>query len=235
MFGLAVLVVMVLYLSLLFWATKSGWRWGIKKKGWTGKKRYLGAMIGFLIVYLPVFWDWLPTVALHQYYCSKESGFWIYKTLNQWKDENPGVIENLERIPPRQYLTKTQHTFLGTRVDQYLLPNDLNLDAYYDGRNQLTFVIIKKNGNQEGYWLNQRFNWVSENIPSRILDNLTRHEEIIMDSKDNTEIARLVNYGSHGSKSGLDFWMFIKGCPNANNDASKFQDIVNQIKLATHE
>lgn len=59
---------------------RSKWRWGI------------GA---FLLVYLPIFWDWLPTVAVHQYYCAKESGFWVYKTLDQWKAENPGVMEGL--------------------------------------------------------------------------------------------------------------------------------------------
>lgn len=95
MFGLVVLIVMVLYLSLLAWATRRGWRWGIEKKGWTGKKRYLGAAIGFLVVYLPVFWDFIPTVAVHQYYCAKDAGFWVYKTLDQWKQENPGVMETL--------------------------------------------------------------------------------------------------------------------------------------------
>jgi len=59
---------------------RSKWRWGI------------GA---FLLVYLPVFWDWIPTVATHQYYCAKESGFWVYKTLDQWNAENPGVMETL--------------------------------------------------------------------------------------------------------------------------------------------
>jgi hypothetical protein len=98
MFGLVVLVVMALYFSLLVWVTKRGWRWGIEKKGWTGKRRYLGAAIGFLIVYLPVFWDWIPTVAVHQYYCATESGFWVYKTLEQWKQENPGVMEGLNQI-----------------------------------------------------------------------------------------------------------------------------------------
>lgn len=59
---------------------RSKWRWGV------------GA---FLIVYLPIFWDWIPTVAVHQYYCAKDAGFWVYKTLDQWKAENPGVMETL--------------------------------------------------------------------------------------------------------------------------------------------
>jgi hypothetical protein len=46
-------------------------------------------------VYLPVFWDWIPTVAMHQYYCATEAGFWVYKTPEQWKKENPGVMERL--------------------------------------------------------------------------------------------------------------------------------------------
>jgi hypothetical protein len=98
MFGLVVLVVMALYLALLVWATRYGWRWGIEKKGWAGKKRYIGAAIGFLIIYLPVFWDWIPTMAVHQYYCRTESGFWVYKTIDQWKKENPGVMDELHQI-----------------------------------------------------------------------------------------------------------------------------------------
>ncbi len=92
MFGLAVIVVGALYLVLLLWATASGWRLGVD---WRGKKPWLGAIIGFLIVFLPVFWDWIPTVVVHKYYCAKDSGFWVYKTLDQWKKENPGVAETL--------------------------------------------------------------------------------------------------------------------------------------------
>jgi hypothetical protein len=95
MFGLIVFGLLAIYFVVLVWATRQGWRWGIEKKGWTGRKRWLGAAIGFLIVYLPVFWDWIPTVAVHQFYCAKDSGFWVYKTLDQWKAENPGVMEGL--------------------------------------------------------------------------------------------------------------------------------------------
>ncbi len=95
MLGLVVLLLLLAYVALVIWATKRGWRWGVEQKGWTGRKRYRGAALGFLLVTLPVFWDWLPTVAMHQYYCATESGFWVYKTLDQWKAENPGVMETL--------------------------------------------------------------------------------------------------------------------------------------------
>ena len=48
-----------------------------------------------LVMYLIPFWDWIPTVAVHQYYCATEAGFWGYKTPEQWKKENPGVILTL--------------------------------------------------------------------------------------------------------------------------------------------
>jgi hypothetical protein len=59
---------------------KSLWRWG-------------GAAA--LVMYLLVFWDHIPTVVAHKYYCEKEAGFWVYKTVEQWKRENTGVIETL--------------------------------------------------------------------------------------------------------------------------------------------
>ena len=78
--GITFLVVVPLAVRYAAKHGRSKWRWGI------------GA---FLLVYLPIFWDWLPTVAVHQYYCAKDSGFWVYKTLDQWKAENPGVMEGL--------------------------------------------------------------------------------------------------------------------------------------------
>jgi hypothetical protein len=48
-----------------------------------------------LVMYLLVFWDHIPTLIAHKYYCEKEAGFWVYKTVDQWKAENPGVMETL--------------------------------------------------------------------------------------------------------------------------------------------
>ena len=55
----------------------------------------IAVALGFLAVYLPIFWDHIPTLVMHKYYCEKEAGFWVYKTLDQWKTENPGVMEVL--------------------------------------------------------------------------------------------------------------------------------------------
>jgi hypothetical protein len=63
-----------------------------KKNGKSAKRWGWGAAF---IMYSLVFWDWIPTVVTHQFYCAKDSGFWVYKTLDQWKVENSSVIEGL--------------------------------------------------------------------------------------------------------------------------------------------
>ena len=77
-----------------------------------------------LVMFLIPFWDWIPTVAVHQYYCSKDAGFWVYKTLDQWKVENSGVLETLvanEGTPPTRVGDDTNFTdtyFLNKRINK---------------------------------------------------------------------------------------------------------------------
>ncbi|MBN8764559.1 MAG: hypothetical protein BGP20_14160 [Thiobacillus sp. 63-78] len=91
MTGIVVIPAMLLYLLLALavvylsirYARKSGH--SAKRWGWSAA----------LVMYLIPFWDWLPTVATHQYYCAKDAGFWVYKTVDQWKAENPGIADGL--------------------------------------------------------------------------------------------------------------------------------------------
>lgn len=91
MTGLVIIPAMLLYLLIsvavvllaIRYARKSGR--SAKRWGW----------VAALVMYLIPFWDWLPTAATHQYYCAKDAGFWVYKTLDQWKAENLGVAERL--------------------------------------------------------------------------------------------------------------------------------------------
>jgi hypothetical protein len=76
-------------------------------------------------VYLPVFWDHIPTVVAHNYYCEKEAGFWVYKTVEQWKAENPGVAEMLvaNRGAPSRY---EPYDDGHGKTDTYLLNDRFN-------------------------------------------------------------------------------------------------------------
>lgn len=78
---------LLISIGVVAWAVSNA-----KKAGKSAKKWGWGAA---LVMCLIPFWDWIPTVTTHQYYCEKEAGFWVYKTLDQWKAENPGVMETL--------------------------------------------------------------------------------------------------------------------------------------------
>ena len=84
--GLYLLVSLGVVIAAMAYARKAGK--SPKRWGWSAA----------LVMYLIPFWDWIPTVAMHQYYCATEAGFWVYKTPEQWKKENPGVMETLHPI-----------------------------------------------------------------------------------------------------------------------------------------
>ncbi len=89
--GLVVIGAMILYLILAIVVVKLAIRYA-RKHGKSAKRWGLSAV---LIMYLIPFWDWIPTIAAHKYYCEKEAGFWVYETLDEWKIENLGVFETL--------------------------------------------------------------------------------------------------------------------------------------------
>lgn len=89
--GFVVLVALGLYLLISIGVVKGAVVYARK----SGKSAIRWGFGAALLMYLIPFWDWIPTVAMHRYYCATEAGFWIYKTPEQWKQENPGVMETL--------------------------------------------------------------------------------------------------------------------------------------------
>lgn len=87
-------------ISAVSWADKSGYRPGI-----TG-------LIAALVMYNLVFWDLIPVYAVHSYQCKVNAGFTVYKSLDEWKKENPHVAETLT---PNEN-AKWQHDGNITRV-----------------------------------------------------------------------------------------------------------------------
>lgn len=100
MIGLIVLGAALLYLVISVVVV----RWAIRYARTNGRSARRWGWGAALLMYLIPFWDWLPTVAVHQYYCSTEAGFWVYKTVDQWTAENPGVMETLVYKRPIPYL-----------------------------------------------------------------------------------------------------------------------------------
>ena len=94
---------------------KSPWRWG---------------GVAAVVMYLLVFWDHMPTVLVHKYYCEKESGFWAYKSIEKWTTENPEVMKTL--VPVKKGGV-SRNGDMRNYVDTYSL-------------NQRFNWVIKKNG-----------------------------------------------------------------------------------------
>ena len=88
--GLIVMPIIAAYLAggaLVAWLMQ---RWAKKR----GRSRWWGGAT-LLVIYGAVYWDMIPTYLVHGYYCVTEAGYTQYKTLAQWKRENPGVAETL--------------------------------------------------------------------------------------------------------------------------------------------
>jgi hypothetical protein len=63
-----------------------------RARGWSPWK---SGLLVAVLMYLALFWDQIPIHLAHKYYCSTEGGLTIYKTLEEWKKENPGIAETL--------------------------------------------------------------------------------------------------------------------------------------------
>ena len=64
-----------------------------KERNKTGREG--GAKAGGIIMYNLVFEDVIPVYTIHYYQCQQYAGFTLYKTLQQWKQENPGIAGTL--------------------------------------------------------------------------------------------------------------------------------------------
>ena len=135
MMGLAYLVFFAVYLLVSVAAVRGAIGYA-RKNGKSAKRWGWGAAF---VMYNIAFWDFIPTVAVHQYYCAKDSGFWVYKTIDQWKAENPGVMETLttQRVWRHDYANGGDVVHINQRFDLmyykkgeqfiYLWPDDRRL------------------------------------------------------------------------------------------------------------
>ncbi len=136
---LVYLIICVIVIALVVkWAKKRGRsqvRWGI------------GAAI---VMYHLVFWDFLPTLVVYKYYCATKAGFWVYKTPEQWKAENPGVAETLtwrEMSPDYKapgvtsgYQLNERIVYARKRAKRFILPVGITEYLIIDVKNSETLV-----------------------------------------------------------------------------------------------
>lgn len=130
--GFVIFMVMGIYLlislGVVIWAAT---------RAKDGKDAIRRGLLAALVMFLIPCWDWIPTVVAHKYYCEKEAGFWVYKTLEQWKVENPGVMEGLvtNKVWPHQRINGKDVAIINQRMRLvYAERNELFLHRWPDIR-----------------------------------------------------------------------------------------------------
>jgi len=205
MIGLIVFGAALLYLLLSIVVV----RWAIRYARDNGRSAKRWGWGAALVMYLIPFWDWLPTVATHQYYCAKDAGFWVYKTVDQWKAENPGVMEGLVDNSPSPYGPPSWPTevWRGKEV------------ASINQR----FGMSYKN----------RFTDPEE---SELFLHVWRWKSELIDKKTGEVLARRVNFstgnGHIGGEPELRFWLHSDGCIGSREDTITFGEFLKQFRGA---
>lgn len=113
MMGLVILGVLVVYLIVSIWVTKKAVSWAKANN----KKPWVWGGLAAFVMYNLVFWDLIPTLVMHKYYCDTQTGFWVYKTPEQWMRENPRMKEGVgsqEQITADRKVDKLENGFRET-------------------------------------------------------------------------------------------------------------------------
>lgn len=99
---IAILFFLGIYLLVSIGVIKAAMAWA----KWQERRRWLwGGLAGFLMYNL-IFWDWLPTMIAYKYYCDTQAGFTVFKTPEQWKNDNPNLTnESLKPLIENQKIS----------------------------------------------------------------------------------------------------------------------------------
>lgn len=185
-------------------------RWAIRYARDNGRSAKRWGWGAALVMYLIPFWDWLPTVATHQFYCAKESGFWVYKTPEQWKAENPGVMETL--------------------VENNRSPEGISPDWPTEDRPDMSIAHINQR-----FGMAYK-NHLSSQEESELFLHVWRWKNELLDKKTGEVLARRVNFsagnGYVGGEPPIKFWLQWEHCVNSKEQSNKFGEFLKQFKGA---
>ena len=197
--GLYLLIAIGVVMGATTYARNSGknvkrWKWG-----------------AVLIMYLIPCWDLIPTVVSHKFYCATEAGYWTYKSLEQWKMENPGVIETLIDNSPNKFPNWPHVVWRGKEIS---------------------------NINQRFGMLNK--NHLSNPTEGELFINVWRWQTELLDKETGEVLARQVkfttgNEGYIGNMHSLKFWLNSDGCASQKEYSLKFGEYLKNFRGRKNE
>ena len=194
MLGLVVLIFFWIYFFVSIWIIKKVAHWAKVSNG----KTWLWGGLAAFIMYNLVFWDWIPTLIAHKYYCSTQAGFWIYKTPEGWQKENPEMKEN---VSYKEQGSPNSKDYLGQEI---------------------------KYGWKTSFFLNKRTHIkIEETVISNVpLISLRRREETLFDARKKFILIKKITFetghssGAPRDLSDFKFWINFKPCNGENGNVS---------------
>lgn len=213
MFGLAILGFFMFYFIISVIVIVIAMKWARKRN----KSQDKAALIAIFIMYNLVFWDLIPVYAVRAYQCNVNAGFTVYKTVDEWKLENPGIAETLRPDDlPEQYLVETKN------YDKfYHLPNGDVLKAHFSDKEHANFsqAYYLRSDNVSRSWINPRF--AHETIWTKAWHIVTKIEQRIIDVKTKEVLADHIDFKSGNPPSQgwayLKFWLQNGQCGKKNS------------------
>lgn len=173
-----------------------------------GRKGWVWGGVAALFIYHLAFWDLIPKLVLHNYYCFTESGYSVYKTPKQWMQENPGVMEtlSLSHLPERFY--KGSSSRIHTLNRYYVLPDGTEITALY-AQNKVFAVGYRMPNGEMGDWLNERVE-LTDKYEKRPF-GINRYSQELIDYKTKRVLAKYVNFacGDKYSPTGVGTWLVL--------------------------
>lgn len=106
MLALVYVFFLLLYVAFSVVVVIAVGRWAAKR----GKVRWKWMTGAAAVMWLIVFWDWIPTVLLHRHLCNTWAGVTIYKTPEQWLAENKDKPR--EPLKDAKSLTQGNNSFV---------------------------------------------------------------------------------------------------------------------------
>lgn len=202
MLGLAVLFFIALYLLITWGVVRLAVRWARRH----GRRGWVWGGVAALAMYNLMFWDLIPTLLIHKYYCATEAGLWVYKAPEEWVKENPGVLETLSvgHLPEAYRIKSKMLPFGGS--EEYLLSDGTRLMASYgyDHRTKsivLNTVYVETPDHWSGIQLNERIRSLRKDTKGFPF-SIRRNDEKLIDVQSNAVLSSYITF-NWGNSSAL--------------------------------
>ena len=198
MLGLAVLLIVMAYAALMIWAVAFGRRRG-RRDGGSRRMAAAYAGLGFLVVYLPVFWNHIPVLLAHRSMCVKDAGFKSDVTPQQW------IAQNKEAIGKLTKESVLQQELASRRVDA---ADGYQREVYFGG-----LLAAEWRGT----------------VHRVLNVDIHKDERRIVDVGSGQTLATFVDYSSSGHPDNIRGWIFPDSCQQADSGAlrAKYFEYVN--------